>query len=229
MADLIQWRNRCIFRSLSYQPPGSRVAGCGGKPVSNLPNLTDIFAGKILGSTNSPASGASKASKSPHHQSMCSNRTSSSSLASLGEDPVVTAEMQAVSWNAPTSADGALPYASAFRPLMSSSSLSPAPLSSSSSPSPSLTLSRPTSVLSQKELLYAELDLPPSSTAFRPEESSSSSSEVPRSPRSVRACSSAELSSTEAALAPTVYAQIDFQKSEGLKNVSSGSRELLRT
>ena len=115
-----------LNRSNSYQPSGSRVVVAGSKPLSAFSNLTDIFAGKVLGCTTSStstttmgfcaattggstgSSGGNAAtvnnssqgtSKSPLHQSLCSNRTSSSSLASLGEDSLTSAEMQAVPWN----------------------------------------------------------------------------------------------------------------------------------
>jgi len=121
---------RLCCRSNSYQPTGSRVVVTGSKPLSAFSNLTDIFAGKVLGcatpstttmsfctgitgngggssssnntnnyNNNNGSSSNQASSRSPLHQSLCSNRTSSSSLASLGEDAITSAEMQAVAWN----------------------------------------------------------------------------------------------------------------------------------
>ena len=129
-----------------------------------------------------------------------------------------------------------------FQPLLrpvSTTSLSPLAMSSSScSPSPSLTLSRPTSVLGDKEVLYAQLDLTPSATPFLPPCSdahatpTTTTSSSPRNNAAVSDVSEVSSSSTSTwssstcSSSMTTYAQIDFQKSsEALKSVpSSGTR-----
>ena len=212
-------------RSNSYQPTGSRVVVAGsGKSASIFPLLSEIPAGKMIVSASSSfgttgsesagiqvpmAFGGKNSVKSPSHPSLCTNRTSSSSLASLGEELVLNAEMQAVPW--------------AEAGCHSSISASPALFSTatnSSSPSSSLS-SRPTSVLgNDKEVLYAQLDLAPPSNSFRPAEEAD---EVPKSPRlrpgSVGGFTDAIMAaaSTPAPITGTTYVQIDFKKSEGLK------------
>ena len=209
------------------------------KPGSNkslFPLLTDIPAGKVVhasstssdtqsSSTAGLTSASNKNSQTSPAQLNCLtagtyNRTSSSSLASLGEDVLLAGEMQAVNWS---SADGNATSASVFRPL-NTNSLSPASVSNSSSPSPSLTIiSRPTSVQSEREIQYAQLDLTPATKTRRasgePSLMNEPSLEPPRSPRQFARTVACETlpsgcSNMAAASCPTTYAQIDFKKSE---------------
>ena len=145
-----------------------------------------------------------KNSKSPAGQQTASYaRTSSSSLVSLGEDSVA-GELQAVNWNT----------SSSFTPLTNGPS--PATLLPSKSPSPSL-LSRPTSVQSEREIHYAQLDLTPSLGHQRSTPSDDYNvDEVPRSPRIPRPSSASAVFGSDV----TSYAQIDFKKSEGLKTTA---------
>ena len=121
-----------------------------------------------------------------------------------------------------TGTGGSVGFQPLLRPL-STTSLSPATCMSSSSPSPSLMLSRPTSVLGDKEILYAQLDLTPSATPFVPEESEGAAGS-PRLNDAGDAAGSSSSSTGASGSSSTTYAQIDFQKSDGLKSVLSGSR-----
>lgn len=127
-------------------------------------------------------------------------RTSSSSLVSLGDDSAAT-ELQAVNWNSGSAS---------FTPLPVRQSPATSP---SNSPSPSL-LSRPTSVQSEREIHYAQLDLAPT-TGQRSTPSEDLKEEVPKSPRIPRPASTSAVCDVPT----TTYAQIDFKKSEGLKAV----------
>lgn len=143
-----------------------------------------------------------KNSKSPPGQlaSVAVSRTSSSSLVSLGEDSVAS-ELSAVNWNSSSTS---------FTPLTNG----PSPVTlPSKSPSPSLH-SRPTSVQSQREIHYAQLDLVPS-LGQRSTPSEACNEEVPKSPRIPRPASASAVAEVSA----TTYAQIDFKKSEGIKTV----------
>jgi hypothetical protein len=199
------------------------VVVAGNKPVSLFPLLTDIPAGKVVHATstgNDDQSGASaKNSQTIPAQLNCLtassyNRTSSSSLVSLGGDELLLAsELQAVNWGSTDVSTSA----SAFRPL-NTNNLSPASVSNSSSPSLT-SISRPTSVQSEREIQYAQLDLTPAAKTRRASgEQSSESLEPPRSPRQfVRTVACETLPSgfsTTVTGAATTYAQIDFKKSE---------------
>lgn len=114
--------------------------------------------------------------------------------------------------------------------IAGSTGFQPLPRPPSLSPSPSLTLSRPTSVLGEKEILYAQLDLTPSTTPFLPEESAAPAGS-PRlndtgdaSSSTTSSTSSSSAAAAASASSSTTYAQIDFQKSDGLKIVLTGSR-----
>lgn len=130
------------------------------------------------------------------------NRTSSSSLISLGEESVAS-ELQAVNWTTSSST---------FVPLTVGPSPSALP---SNSPSPSL-LSRPTSVQSERAIHYAQLDLKPSS-GQRSTPKDEFMDEIPKSPRIPRPTS---VTAAFGADVTTTYAQIDFKKSEGIKTAN---------
>ena len=191
--------------------------------MSLFPLLTDIPAGKVVHATSAGNDDQSSAAASVKNtqqmmpaQLTCLtassyNRTSSSSLVSLNED-LLAGELQAVNWS---STDASSTSASVFRPL-NTNSLSPASVSNSSSPSLT-SISRPTSVQSEREIQYAQLDLTPSAKTRRASgEQSSESQEPPRSPRQFTrtvACETLPSVCTTTAGALTTYAQIDFKKS----------------
>lgn len=183
----------------------------GNKPVSLTPFLTDIPAGKVVTSSSSEevggVSAAARNAKSPTGL-MGPPRTSSSSLASLGED-TVAGELLAVHWQ-PVECSRASPLTAQL------SSGSPAPVTGgTSSPSPSVTststtASRPVSALGEREINYAQLDL---TSAIRP--SDAEEVDVPRSPRNPppRPASLTTLAEvTGNRNGGTAYAQIDFNQ-----------------
>ena len=144
----------------------------GSKPVSLFP-LTDSVAGKGMGSENTTPMGP--------------QRTSSSSLASLGED-LVAGELQAVHWQ------GVDP--SRTSPSTAHSS----PSAGASSPSTVGSASRPVSAQSEREINYAQLDLAPVADEVEV---------VPKSPRNI---SRGSTTSFPELTTGTSYAQIDFTK-----------------
>jgi len=166
-----------LIRSNSYQPSSSssRVVVAGSKPVSLFP-LTDIVAGKVMGNEVKTPLGP--------------QRTSSSSLASLGED-LVAGELQAVHWQ------GVDP--SRTSPSTAHSS----PSAGASSPSPSTVGSRPVSAQSEREINYAQLDLAPVADEVEV---------VPKSPRNHSRGSTTSTTSFPELTTGTSYAQIDFTK-----------------
>ncbi|XP_057369287.1 mucin-17-like [Daphnia carinata] len=190
-----------IHRSNSYQPSSaSRVVIAGSKPASLFPLLMDIPAGKVMSiSTKDSQNGKNAKSLTGQNLTGSTNRMSTSSLISLGED-LAAGELQAVNWNTSSST---------FIPL----TVGPSPTGlPSNSSSPSL-LSRPTSVQSERAIHYAQLDLTPS-TGLRSTPKDEFVDEIPKSPRIPRPTS---VSAGFGADVATPYAQIDFKKSEGIK------------
>ena len=173
----------------------------GNKPASHFPLLTEIPDGKVVHSISTdnvggPPGVSSKNKKcNPGQGLLGPQRTSSSSLASLGED-ILAGELQAVQWQAGNA--------------LSASTTGPA---SSASPSPSL-VSRPVSAQSERELNYAQLDLAPA-TQRRDSDESSDPPKSPRHPHGAPRPLSGLSEVSTASSACTSYAQIDFKKSEG--------------
>lgn len=202
------WPTYC-FRSNSYQPSGSRVVVAGSaKSASIFPQLRDIPAGKMVTScafksdaglhSLSPNNSQQQQSQQKQNQNLNTNHTCS--LVSLGEDFPNNAELPAAHWTCETGGDSAANSGGG-------NSLSPAHVSNSCSP---LVLP-PTSVLNKKDIQYCQLDLAANFTA--------DVEHVSKSPRNVATASVPGFDDIlQSHVALTTYAQIDFQKSEGLKN-----------
>ena len=234
-----------LCRSNSYQPTGSRVVVAGssiGKSASVFPpvtNLSDIPAGKEISSLKPPNDRETIASKCPPQSHSYpslggpspSPRTSSSSLASLGEECAFFSSLEMQSQQASNHP--------------STSSLLSSSLAATNGSPASPTSSRPASVAADKEILYAQLDLAPASTSGVLTRSSDynggDAADAPRSSAHFRPISAAlvatdSLNTAAAAAAtatPTTYVQIDFNRkncsgsgngSDALKHAPSATR-----